>query len=76
MHTDANTDTRINTLLYALSNIVSAIAEMRNKDSDAHGVGANRMPIEDHYTRLIVNISMIWLILSYPQNRKVKNFRT
>lgn len=43
MHTDQNTDRRINTLLSGLHSIVVAIAEMRNKDSDAHGVGANRI---------------------------------
>ena len=32
MHNDANTDRRINTLLSGLNSIVSAIAEMRNKD--------------------------------------------
>ena len=38
MHSDKETDQRIKTLLSGLSNIVTAIAEMRNKDSDAHGV--------------------------------------
>ena len=38
MHTDANTDRRINTLLSGLSSIVSAIAEMRNKDSDLYWI--------------------------------------
>ena len=58
MHTDGNTDRRINTLLSGLNNIVSAIAEMRNKDSDAHGVGANRIAIDEHHARLFVNSSM------------------
>ena len=72
MHTDANTDRRINTLLSGLSSIVSAIAEMRNKDSDAHGVGANRIPIEEHHTRLFVNaaIAMADFILSVEQKSK------
>lgn len=72
MHTDANTDRRINTLLSGLSSIVSAIAEMRNKDSDAHGVGANRIPIEEHHTRLFVNaaIAMADFILSIEQKSK------
>lgn len=66
MHTDANTDKRINTLLSGLNSIVSAIAEMRNKDSDAHGVGANRISIDEHHARLIVNtaVSMADFILS------------
>jgi hypothetical protein len=58
MHTDANTDRRINTLLSGLNSIVSAIAEMRNKDSDAHGVGASRINIDEHHARLFVNASM------------------
>lgn len=58
MHTDANTEKRINTLLSGLNSIVSAIAEMRNKDSDAHGVGAKRITIEEHHARLFVNSAM------------------
>lgn len=58
MHTDGSTDRRINALLSGLNKIVSAIAEMRNKDSDAHGVGANRIAIDEHHARLFVNSSM------------------
>lgn len=58
MHTDVNTDKRINTLLSGLNSIVSAIAEMRNKDSDAHGVGATRIAIDEHHARLFVNSAM------------------
>lgn len=58
MHTDKETDRRINTLLSGLNNIVSSIAEMRNKASDAHGVGSNRIAISEHHARLIVNASM------------------
>lgn len=66
MHTDENIDRRINTLLSGLNRIVSAIAEMRNKDSDAHGVGANRIAIDEHHARLVVNsaTSMADFILS------------
>lgn len=69
MHTDANTDKRINTLLSGLNRIVSAVAEMRNKDSDAHGVGATRIPIEEHHARLFVTSSMAMadFILSVQQ---------
>lgn len=58
MHGDANTDRRINTLLSGLEKIVSSISEMRNKDSDAHGVGANRINIDEHHARLFVNAAM------------------
>ena len=70
MHTDTNTDRRINTLLSGLNSIVSAVAEMRNKDSDAHGVGAARIPIKEHQARLFGNSSraMADVILSVQQN--------
>ena len=58
MHTDRDVDRRINTLLSGLEKIVSAIAEMRNTNSDAHGVGSKRMIIADHHARLIVNSAM------------------
>lgn len=69
MHADANTDRRINTLLSGLEKIVSAISEMRNKDSDAHGVGANRIAIEDYHARLFVNsaVTMADFILSVQE---------
>lgn len=41
MHIDEKTDSRIKGLLSGLGNIVSSIAEMRNKNNDAHGVGAS-----------------------------------
>ena len=58
MHTDSNMDKRINTLLSGLEKIVSSIAEMRNKASDSHGIGANRITIADHHARLYVNSAM------------------
>ncbi|MCC8169495.1 MAG: abortive infection family protein [Oscillospiraceae bacterium] len=58
MHGDANTDRRINTLLSGLEKIISSISEMRNKNSDAHGVGAARISIEEHHARLFVNASI------------------
>ena len=72
MHTDANVDRRINTLLSGLSSIVSSIAEMRNKDSDAHGVGAKRIAIEAHHARLFLNtaVAMADFILSVEQKSK------
>ena len=72
MHTDANIDRRINTLLSGLNSIVSAIAEMRNKDSDAHGVGANRISIDEHHARLFINSAMTMadFIISVQQKQK------
>lgn len=58
MHSNADSDRRINELLSGLEKIVSAIAEMRNKDSDAHGVGASRIAIYEHHALLCVNAAM------------------
>ena len=70
MHADKNLDKRINTLLSGLEKIISAIAEMRNKESDSHGVGSKRIGIADYHTRLFVNsaIAMADFILSVYQN--------
>lgn len=59
-------DKRINELLSGLEKILSAITEMRNKGSDAHGAGGKRIDIEDYHARLFVNsaITMADFILS------------
>lgn len=58
MHQDKDIDKRINGLLSGLEKILSAIAEMRNKGSDSHGVGAKRINIAKHHARLFVNSAM------------------
>lgn len=58
MHGDVNTDRRINTLLSGLEKIVSSVSDMRNNDSDAHGVGKARITIDEHHARLVVNVAM------------------
>lgn len=55
MHQIKEADIRINTLLSGLEKILSAIAEMRNANSDAHGAGAKRINLSDYHTRLFVN---------------------
>ncbi|WFC04183.1 abortive infection family protein [Lactiplantibacillus pentosus] len=55
MHENKNADKRINRLLSGLENIVSAVSEMRNKNSDSHGVGESRLTIDKHHARLAVN---------------------
>lgn len=55
MHENKNADKRINRLLSGLENIVSAVSEMRNKNSDSHGVGDRRLTIDKHHARLAVN---------------------
>lgn len=75
MHTNSNVDNRINKLLSGLNSIVASIAEMRNKDSDAHGVGAKRINIDEHHARLFVNtaISMADFILSVENKANSSN---
>ena len=58
MHQHKDLDKRINGLLSGLEKILSAIGEMRNKGSDSHGVGANRISISKHHARLFVNSTM------------------
>ncbi len=70
MHADKNNDIRVNTLLSGLEKIVSSIAEMRNKEGDAHGVGGKRIGISDYHARLFVNsaTAMADFILSVHLN--------
>jgi hypothetical protein len=58
MHQDKDLDKRINGLLSGLGKIINAISEMRNKGSDAHGVGSKRISIDEHHARLFVNSAM------------------
>lgn len=55
MHANSDMDKRVNTLLSGLEKIVSAIAEMRNKCSDSHGVGQRRINLQDYHALLAVN---------------------
>lgn len=55
MHASKDMDRRINTLISGLNKVISSIAEMRNKNSDAHGVGERRVTIRDYHARLVVN---------------------
>jgi hypothetical protein len=51
-------DKRILEMLSGLEKIVSAISNMRNTNSDAHGVGSARIAIKEREARLIMNTSM------------------
>lgn len=55
MHQDSETDKRINDLLSGLNKIIKSISLMRNKGSDAHGLGSRRINIKDYHARLFVN---------------------
>lgn len=72
MHQNKDLDKRINGLLSGLEKILSAIAEMRNKGSDSHGVGAKRVAITDHHARLFVNSAMTMadFVLSVSEKAK------
>jgi hypothetical protein len=59
MHQAKDLDKRINSLLSGLEKILTAISDMRNKGSDAHGAGSNRIAIEEHHARLFVNSAMM-----------------
>lgn len=48
-------DKRINNLLSGLEKIVQSVAEMRNANSDAHGVGSHRIAIREYEARLVMN---------------------
>lgn len=58
MHQQKDQDNRINALLSGLEKILTAISDMRNKSSDAHGAGSNRINLEEHHARLFVNSAM------------------
>lgn len=78
MHSDKEMDKRINELLSGLEKILKAITEMRNKASDAHGVGAKRINIEEHHARLCVNsaITMAEFILAVSEHAEEKEALT
>lgn len=52
-------DKRVNELLGGLHKIVSSIASMRDTNSDAHGVGFNRINIKEREARLVANSAMM-----------------
>lgn len=55
MQQSSNFDVRVNGLLGGLEKIVQNIGDMRNINSDAHGVGSNRIGIREKEARLIMN---------------------
>lgn len=71
MNAEKENDKRINKLISGLTKIISAVSEMRNSNSDAHGLGKVRpYKIKDYYARLLVNasITLADFILSVAQN--------
>jgi hypothetical protein len=78
MRQDKGLDKRINELLGGLEKILNAIAEMRNKNSDAHGVGSKRFTLEEHHARLFLNsaIAMSDFILSVSEKNDTRQVVT
>lgn len=72
MHTDKTMDKRINDLLSGINKIITSISEMRNKNSDSHGVGSKRIIIKKHHARLFINSAMTIteFIISVADNKK------
>ena len=60
MNTQKGFEERINKLLSGLETILQAIAEMRNMNSDAHGVGRNRIAIKKRDAQLVINAAIIF----------------
>lgn len=60
MNTQKGFGERINKLLSGLETILQAIAEMRNMNSDAHGVGQNRITIKKRDAQLVINTAIIF----------------
>lgn len=55
MRQNSTFDNRVNGLLSGLEKIVQNIGDMRNINSDAHGVGSGRIGIREKEARLIMN---------------------
>lgn len=65
-------DGRVNSLLSGLEKIVQSVAEMRNINSDSHGVGRNRIAIKESEARLVMNSAVTFseYILDIYKNHK------
>lgn len=74
MKTDREYDKRINQLLSGLNNINDAISDMRNENSDSHGVGSGRIKVNKREARLIMNaaITLCDYVLDVFEDKKAK----
>lgn len=77
MKTDKEYDKRINQLLSGLNNINDAIGDMRNENSDSHGVGSKRIQVNRREARLIMNsaITLCDYVLDVFEDKKNKDNR-
>ena len=60
MNQKSEFDKRVNELLSGLEKIINSIAEMRNTNSDAHGVGSKRINIRESEAKLIMNSAILY----------------
>ena len=58
MHINDDMDIRIKTLLSGFEKILTAISQMRDKNSDSHGVGDKRLELNESIAELFVNSSI------------------
>ena len=71
MQQNSEYDKRVNGLLSGLEKIVQNIGDMRNINSDAHGVGSNRIRIREKEARLVMNSAisfceyLLWITEHY-----------
>lgn len=63
-------DARINSMLGGLEKIVTAVAEMRNSDSDAHGAGSRRIEIREHEAKLVMDSTITFCEYYLAQNQR------
>ena len=72
MRQDKGYDGRVNSLLSGLEKIVQSVAEMRNINSDSHGVGRSRIAIKESEARLVMNSAVTFseYILDIYKNHK------
>ncbi len=72
MRQDKSYNGSVNGLLSGLEKIVQSIAEMRNSNSDAHGVGKKRISIREYEAKLVMNstISFCEYILEIYKSHK------
>ena len=63
-------DLRVNSLLSGLEKIVHAVAEMRNSNSDAHGLGSKRIKIRESEARLVMNASITFCEYMISDHKK------
>ncbi|MDE4586274.1 abortive infection family protein [Staphylococcus epidermidis] len=75
MKTDKEYDKRINQLLSGLNKINDAIGDMRNENSDSHGVGSKRIQVNRREALLIMNsaITLCDYVLDVFEDKKSKD---